>query len=129
MRLWRMIGPLKKVPAGISTMPPPAAPAAVMAFWMFVVLSFAPSPTAAKFVTLNMFVGIFGDAGLTAWINPTDASQIEIKGMLRFMNVIRAHKVTQTDSNSIKNHVPGKFIPAGTHPTLEHHLPEPAVAG
>ena len=37
-----------KVPAGISTVPPPMVAASLMAFWMAVVLSVRPSPTALK---------------------------------------------------------------------------------
>src|SRR5205823_1927424 len=56
-------GPLRKVPAGISTVPMPPALAELMAFWIAVVLVVTPSPTAPKAVTLLVPGGIVGRAG------------------------------------------------------------------
>src|SRR5208282_141595 len=78
------------VAAGNSTVPPPAATAALMAFVMAVVLSVFPSPTAPKLVTLKLPAGMVGNVGLTAWARtqPAKTSEAKMKATPRFMNVI-----------------------------------------
>src|SRR5213082_1436882 len=61
--LAKVSGPLRKVPAGISTVPMPPALAELMAFWIAVVLVVTPSPTAPKAVTLLVPGGMVGRVG------------------------------------------------------------------
>ncbi len=52
---FRKIDPLRTVPAGISTTPPPAPSAASIACWIATVLSVVPSPTALCAVMATRF--------------------------------------------------------------------------
>ena len=63
MLLLNVSGPERNVPPGISTVPPPAALAALIAFWMAVVLVAIPSPTAPKLVMTKVWLGMTGKAG------------------------------------------------------------------
>src|SRR5438128_2106181 len=66
MLLLSLIGPLTNVPAGTSTVPPPAALAWSMTFWIAAVLNDLPSPAAPCSVMLKAWFGMAGSAGAAA---------------------------------------------------------------
>ena len=64
------IGPLRNVPDGIVTVPPPAVWAALSAIWIAEVLSVLPSPLAPKVVMSNEPAGIVGSGTVAGLLGP-----------------------------------------------------------
>src|SRR5438046_6006352 len=82
MLLTRSIGPVKKVPSGTTTFPPPAFAQASMALAKALVFAVFPSPTAPNSVTLKACLGICGSgmsgsfqaSAATRTVQPTDVA-------------------------------------------------------